>query len=102
MASGGLVNIHDADWAAVVTTQTALIDVIGHDWTDVSGAAFSQKTQAGGDGSQAYIGEVNLKPRQPVVRGVLTVGTATSDVGMQMLLLDPIRTGNVSALDFQV
>lgn len=102
VGSGGNVNIHDADWGSLVTTQKGLVDVIGHDWLDISGAAFPQKTQAGGNGSETFIAELNLKPRLEYLRAVLTVGTATSDVGLQMLPTDPIRSGSGSALAFQI
>lgn len=102
VASGGTINIHDTDWGTLVTTQKGLVDVLGHDWVDVAGAAFSQKTQAGGDGSESFLGSVNLMARLEYVRAKLTVGTATSDAGLQLLPKDPIRSGTSGAPEFAV
>lgn len=98
VGSGGNVNIHDTDWGAVVTTQTMLVNVVAYDWTDISGAAFSQKLQASSHGSNNYIGTIALRKRLPFLRGLLTVGTATSDVAMQILLHEPdVRPGGTTA-----
>lgn len=102
VASGGNINIHDDDWGALVTTQKGLVDVLGHDWADVSGAAFTQKTQAGGDGSDTHVGTLNLRARLEYIRAKLTVGTATSYVGLQLLPKDPIRSGANSTPEFSV
>lgn len=57
---------------------------------DVTGAAFTQVTQAGTDGSdKVYQGSVGCKDRLRYMRTVLVVAVATSDVAVGAVLLDP-------------
>lgn len=59
-------------------------------WTDVSGAAFTQKNQAVVDDSdKTFQGSVGCQNRQRYMRVVMTVGTAASDVAVDAILLDP-------------
>ncbi len=60
--------------------------------TDITGAAITQLTQAGTDSNKQAIIEVNvdsLPSGATHVRGVMTVGTATSDCGAILLGFGP-------------
>ncbi len=103
VGSGGNAIEHDADWGSLVTTQTIVADVQGHDWADVANGAFTQLTEAGSDDNKTVVGRMDLKPRKAFLRTVLTVATATSDCGARTLLLDPIRRSeDAQTLDFDV
>jgi len=60
----------------------------GSSWSDLSGKAITQLTQAGGDSNKQAIVEVaaeELSSGKRYVRGVMTIGTAASDAGMVAL-----------------
>jgi hypothetical protein len=72
-------------------------DLLASGYAAVSGAAFSQKTQAGTNMSGLiYMGSIDLRGRKKFLRVVCVVGTATSEVAAIVLLYDPQSTGFVT------
>lgn len=58
-------------------------------WADITGAAFTQKTQAGGDSDKVWQGSVGCAGQERYLRAVMTVAVATSDCGVACVLADP-------------
>ena len=59
-------------------------------FADISGATITQQTQAGTDASDSVVQVTVYCPAQArYLRGVLTVGTATSDAGSVVVLSNP-------------
>lgn len=58
-------------------------------YSDVSGAAITQMTQAGGDSDTVVKLVVKCSTTERYLRGVMTIGTATSDAGSVAILTNP-------------
>ena len=71
--------------------------------SDITGAAITQQTEAGGDSDSIVVGRVLCNGQDPFWKVVTTVGTAASDSGVTMILM-PYDTGNSSntTMDFAV
>jgi hypothetical protein len=65
-------------------------DTSGGTFADITGAAITQLTQAGTDESDTAVDlEHEIKPGRPFLKGILTIGTATSDAGATCHLCGP-------------
>lgn len=58
-------------------------------WTDITGSSITQMTEAGGDSDSVAKLVVNCEENARYLRGVLVVGTATSDAGSVAVLMNP-------------
>lgn len=71
-------------------TQESSDDAAADAYADISGSAITQQTQAGTDASNTVVAlTVNCANQERYLRGVLTIGTATSDAGSVAFLSNP-------------
>ena len=99
-----IVNIGTLGSSATLDCKVQAASTTGGSLTDISGAAITQQTQGGTDASDSIVvGRVLCNGTDPFWKVVTTVGTATSDCGVTMVLI-PYDTGNSSntTMDFTV
>jgi hypothetical protein len=83
--------------SATVDVKVQESDTLGSGYTDITGAAFTQKTQAGTDMSGLiYHGSIDLRGRKKFLRTVTTVGAAASLMAISCVLSNPIKTEYVT------
>jgi len=70
-------------------------DTLGSGYTDVTGAAFSQKVKASDD-NLIYVAQMQLSKRKKFLRVVGTVGAAASIFDVSVVLLEGDRSDGVS------
>ena len=62
-------------------------------YVDITGAAFGQETQAGGDNDDEFVGRIDLTGAKKFIRVVSTVATAAVDVAVAVGLIMGPGTG---------
>jgi hypothetical protein len=83
--------------SATVDVTVEESDLLGSGYAAITGAAFSQKTQAGTNMSGLiYHGSIDLRARKKFIRVICIVGTASSEVGVTVLLYNPQSTSYVT------
>lgn len=82
--------------SATVDVKLQESDALASGYTDITGGAFAQKVKASHDDAVAS-GEVNVTLHKSYLRAVVTVGAASSVVGVHVLLMNPDRTERVWA-----
>ncbi|MCH7553405.1 MAG: hypothetical protein IIC82_05370 [Chloroflexi bacterium] len=76
--------------SATVNFKVQDSDASGGSYVDVLSAAIEEQTQGGTDASDSVVLlEVDIVPGRPFLKGVLVLGTATSDLGASVLLYNP-------------
>ena len=75
----------------------------GGSLSDITGAAITQQTEAGGDTDSIVVGRVLCNGQNPFWKVVTTTAAAASECGVTMVLI-PYNTGNSSntTMDFTV
>lgn len=98
-----IVNAGALGSSATLDCKIQAASTTGGSLADITGAAITQLTQAGGDSDSIVVGRVLCNGQNPFWKVVTTVGTATSDCGVTMILM-PYDTGNSSntTMDFTV
>ena len=98
-----IVSVGDLGSSATLDCKIQAASTTGGSLSDITGAAITQQTQAGGDSDSIVVGRVLCNAQNPFWKVVTTVGTATSYIGVTMILM-PYDTGNSSntTMDFTV
>lgn len=82
--------------SATVDVKLQESDTLGSGYTDITGAVFAQKVKASHDDVKT-IGELALGGRKKYLRAVSVVATASSVVGVHVILTNPDRSERVYA-----
>lgn len=88
------VNLGVLGTAATVDFKVQESAALGSGYTDVTGAAITQRVKATDDGKKALIA-LYLPARKDFLRGVLTIGAAASLVQVDMVFIGPRQGGAV-------
>lgn len=93
-----ILSCGDLGASATLDVKIQESDVLGSGYVDVTGAAFTQKTQAGTNHSDLiFAGHLDLRPRKKFLRAVGTVGVAASEYAVVVGLYNALRKEDVTA-----
>ena len=85
-----------------IKMQESSDDAVADAYADISGAAFTQITEA--NDNTIYVGTVKLEGRERYLRAVAVVGTAACDLGITVVLMggDVLPPTQVNTSEFNV
>jgi hypothetical protein len=99
-----VVNIGTLGSSATLDCKVQAASTTGGSLSDITGAAITQQTQGGTDASDSVVvGRILCNGTDPFWKVITTVGTATSDCGVTMILM-PYDSGDSdnTTMDFAV
>ena len=99
-----IVNIGTLGSSATLDCKVQASATSGGSLADITGAAITQQTQGGTDASDSVVvGRILCNGTDPFWKVITTVGTATSDCGVTMILM-PYDSGDSdnTTMDFAV
>ena len=98
-----IVSIGDLGSSATIDCKIQAASTTGGSLSDITGAAITQVTDAGGDSDSIVVGRVLCNGTDPFWKVITTVATAATECGVSVLLI-PYNTGdsNNTTMDFAV
>ena len=98
-----IVNIGTLGSSATLDCKVQAASTTGGSLSDITGAAITQQTQAGGDSNSVVVGRILCNGTDPFWKVITTVGTAASEISVSVLLI-PYNTGDSdnTTMDFTV
>ena len=98
-----IVSIGDLGSSATIDCKIQAASTTGGSLSDITGAAITQVTDAGGDSDSIVVGRVLCNGTDPFWKVITTVATSATECAVSVLLI-PYNTGdsNNTTMDFAV
>ena len=98
-----IVNLGDLGSSASIDCKVQAASTTGGSLSDISGAAITPQTQAGGDSNSVVVGRILCNGTDPFWKVITTATTAASEISVSVLLI-PYNTGDTdnTTMDFAV